>query len=52
MSLAGGALAVGIYVWLGLKFLSRSWLNLDVLWALSLILVGCIGAGTALAQIR
>ena len=52
MSLAGGALAGGIYVWLGLKFLSRSWFNLDVLWALSLILVGCIGAGTALAQIR
>lgn len=52
MSLAGGALAVGIYAWFGLKFLSRSWFNLDVLWALSLVLVGCIGAGTALAQAR
>jgi hypothetical protein len=51
MSLAGGALAVGIYVWLGLKFLSRTWFNLDVVWALSLIIVGCIGAGTALSQI-
>ncbi len=50
MTLAGGALAVGIYVWLGLKFLSRSWFNLDVVWAISLIIVGCIGAGTALGQ--
>jgi hypothetical protein len=49
MSLAGGALAVGIYVWLGLKFLSRTWFNLDVVWALSLILVGGIGAGAALS---
>ncbi|WP_417543695.1 hypothetical protein [Marinobacter sp.] len=52
MSLAGSGLAVVTYVWLGLKFLSRSWFNLDVLWALSLILVGCIGAGTALIQTR
>ncbi|MGB5557281.1 MAG: hypothetical protein WBN04_04625 [Paracoccaceae bacterium] len=50
MTLAGGALAVGIYVWLGLRFLSRSWFNLDVVWAISLIIVGCIGAGTALGQ--
>jgi hypothetical protein len=48
MSLAGSALAAGVYFWLGLRFLKRSWFNLDVLWALSLILVGCIGAGTAL----
>lgn len=40
MTLAGGALALGVYHWLGLKFLSRSWFNLDVVWALSLILVG------------
>jgi hypothetical protein len=50
MSLAGGALAAGVYFWLGLRFLSRSWFNLDVLWALSLIVVGCVGAGTVLAQ--
>ncbi|WP_207308714.1 hypothetical protein [Marinobacter caseinilyticus] len=52
MSLAGSGLAVVTYVWLGLRFLSRSWFNLDVLWALSLILVGFIGAGTALIQTR
>jgi hypothetical protein len=50
MSLAGGAVAAGVYFWLGLKFLQRSWFNLDVLWAFSLVLVGCIGAGAALSQ--
>jgi len=50
MSAAGGALAAGVYLWLGLKFLSRAWFNLDVVWALSLVVVGCIGAGAALAQ--
>jgi hypothetical protein len=50
MSLAGGALAAGVYFWLGLKFLQRSWFNLDVLWASSLILVGCIGVVAALSQ--
>ena len=43
MTLAGSAFAVGVYFWLGLKFLSRSWFNLDVIWALSLILVGALG---------
>ncbi|EBA13375.1 hypothetical protein RCCS2_05799 [Roseobacter sp. CCS2] len=47
MTLAGGALATGMYFWLGLKFLTRSWFNLDVVWALSLILVGGIGVMTA-----
>ncbi|MCE8006673.1 hypothetical protein [Aestuariivita sp.] len=42
MMLAGGALALGMYLWLGLKFLSRSWFNLDVVWALSLVLVGVV----------
>lgn len=47
MTMAGGALAVIMYLWLGLKFLSRTWFNLDVVWALSLILVGAIGIATA-----
>ncbi|NNE88402.1 MAG: hypothetical protein HKN27_10035 [Silicimonas sp.] len=42
MTLAGGVVAVGVYHWLGLKFLTKSWLNLDVVWALSLILVGAV----------
>ena len=40
MMLSGGALAVGVYRWLGLKFLSKGWFNLDLVWALSLVLVG------------
>jgi hypothetical protein len=40
MMLSGGALAMGVYHWLGLKFLSKSWFNLDLIWALSLIAVG------------
>ena len=43
MTLAGGLIAAVIYFWLGLKFLSRTWFNLDLVWALSLILVGSFG---------
>ena len=41
MTVAGGAFALAVHGWLGLKALSRSWLNLDVAWAVSLVLVGC-----------
>jgi len=47
MTMAGGVIAVAIYFWLGLEFLSRTWFNLDVVWALSLILVGAIGVYSA-----
>lgn len=40
MTTAGGTLALGVYHWLGLKFLSKGWFNLDMVWALSLIIVG------------
>lgn len=43
MTFAGGAIATVIYFWLGLRFLSRTWFNLDIVWALSLIAVGCFG---------
>jgi hypothetical protein len=43
MALSGGLAAFAVYRWLGLTFISKSWFNLDVVWALSLILVGCIG---------
>jgi len=39
---AGGVLAACVYHWLGLRFLSKGWFNLDLLWALSLIAVGVI----------
>lgn len=46
MTAAGGALALGVYHWLGLKFLSKGWFNLDVAWALSLIIVGVLALTT------
>jgi hypothetical protein len=42
MIAAGGCSAWLVYRYLGLKFLSRSWFNLDTSWAVSLILVGAI----------
>jgi hypothetical protein len=47
MTAAGGIIAVIIYFWLGLKFLSRTWFNLDLVWACSLILVGAFGIYSA-----
>ncbi len=43
MVVAGGIIAFNIYKWLGLKFLSRTWFNLDIVWALSLVMVGGFG---------
>jgi hypothetical protein len=40
MITAGGCSAWLVYRYLGLKFVSRSWFNLDTSWAASLILVG------------
>jgi len=42
MIAAGGCLAWLVYRYLGLKFVSRSWFNLDTSWAVSLIVVGAI----------
>lgn len=47
MLIAGGGLAVLVYIWLGVKFVSKSWFNLDVVWAISLIAVGLAGIYTA-----
>ncbi len=47
MTVGGGVIAVTIYFWLGLKFISRTWFNLDLVWALSLILVGAFGIYSA-----
>jgi hypothetical protein len=48
MIAAGGGLAWLVYRYLGLKFVSRSWFNLDALWAASLILVGAIALALSL----
>jgi hypothetical protein len=42
MVAAGGVLAWLVYRYLGLKFVSRSWFNLDAIWASSLILIGTL----------
>jgi hypothetical protein len=42
MILAGGLLAWLVYRYLGLRFVSRSWFNLDAIWAWSLLLVGTL----------
>ena len=47
---AGGCLAWLVYRYLGLKFVSRSWFNLDAIWAVSLILVGAIALVLGLAE--
>ncbi len=49
MTVAGAVIATVVYLWLGLKFISKSWFNLDVVWALSLILVGTFGFYSAYA---
>jgi len=49
MIAAGGFLAWLVYRYLGLKFVSRSWFNLDTYWAVSLILVGFIAVTFSLA---
>lgn len=48
MTLSGGIIAAIIYLWLGLKFLSRTWFNLDLVWAVSLVIVGAFGIYSAL----
>jgi len=50
MIAAGGSLAWLVYRYLGLKFVSRSWFNLDATWAFSLILVGALSLAISLAS--
>lgn len=48
MTAAGAVIATVIYLWLGLRFLSRTWFNLDMVWAISLICVGLFGVYSAM----
>jgi hypothetical protein len=50
MIAAGGFLAWLVYRYLGLKFVSRSWFNLDATWAFSLVLVGALSLAIILAS--
>ena len=47
MLLAGGVLAVLVHRWLGLRAVSRTWFDLDVVWATSLLLVGLLSGWAA-----
>jgi hypothetical protein len=49
MMMAGGFSAWLVYRYLGLKFVSRSWFNLDATWAVSLMLVGALSLAIILA---
>lgn len=42
MIAAGGVSAWMVYRYLGLKYVSKSWFNLDAAWAISLVLVGAL----------
>ena len=50
MIAAGGILSWLVYRYLGLKFVSRSWFNLDATWAFSLMLVGALSLAINLAS--
>ena len=50
MIVAGGSLAWLVYRYLGLKFVSQSWFNLDATWAVSLVLVGGLSLALSLAH--
>jgi hypothetical protein len=49
MIASGGLLAWLVYRYLGLKFVSRSWFNLDATWAVSLVLVGALSLALSVA---
>ncbi|AYY59803.1 hypothetical protein [Burkholderia multivorans] len=50
MIATGGALAWLVYRYVGLAFVSKSWFNLDAVWASSLIVIGALSLGFAATQ--
>jgi hypothetical protein len=48
MMIAGIAMAWAVYRYLGLQFLRRAWLDLDLVWGASLVIAGAAGVGVAL----
>ena len=50
MLASGGLLAWLVFRHLGLRFVSRSWFNLDAIWASSLILIGALSLGLEAAS--
>ena len=37
-----GLAALAVYQWLGLAFLRRGWINLDLIWTIALVVTGLI----------
>ena len=52
MVMAGGFSAWLAYRYLGLKFVSRSWFNLDATWAVTLIIVGTVSLALSIGSGR
>jgi hypothetical protein len=52
MIAAGGLCAWLVYRYLGLKFVARSWFNLDATWAATLILIGAISLAVCLVGLH
>ncbi len=50
MLAVAGAIAVVVYEWVGLAFLRRGWINLDLLWALALFAAGATLLTPAMRQ--
>ena len=50
MIAAGGLCAWLVYRYLGLKFVSRSWFNLDATWSVTLVLVGALSLAFCVAD--
>ena len=48
MIVAGGIVACIAYRYVGSKFVTKRWFNLDAVWAISLIVVGLVGLLAAL----
>jgi len=42
MLLAIAAISIAVYKWIGVAFLRRGWINLDLLWAVALMVCGAI----------
>jgi len=49
MALAAGVMAWIVYRWAGMRLISRAWLNVEGIWAGSLILTGAVSCALALA---
>jgi len=52
MIAAGGLCAWLVYRYLGLKFVSRNWFNLDATWAVTLVLVGAVSLAVCLVGLH